>query len=166
MRQGLGHRPSQAAAIHSPGPDQRRPTVGHAEQQFRLAARRKNMNVRRAMIVGKDHEAQVCGAVDSRHLKITHLMGYSRAPQEAERQPVGTFEVPTAATSLEDEMARQSVTDGHSAGRPLTPLPRRGRRVPGREDGGKRTFDRLDLDRKMPTLASGTVGGGIGIAAA
>jgi hypothetical protein len=53
MRQGLGHRPSQVAAIHSPSPDQRRPTVGLAKQQLCFAARRENMNVRRAMIIEK-----------------------------------------------------------------------------------------------------------------
>jgi hypothetical protein len=79
IRQGLGHRPSQVAAIHSSGPHQRRPTIGLAKQQLRLAARRENMNVRRAMIVEEDDETQISGTVDGRHLKITHLMGYSRA---------------------------------------------------------------------------------------
>ena len=88
----------------------------------RLATRRESMNVRRAMIVEKDHEPQVSGTMDGRHLKITHLMGYSRAhPGRLSDRPVGTSQCPTAATSLEDEVARQGVTAVLAQGRSSRP---------------------------------------------
>ena len=73
------------------------------------------MNVRRAMIIEKDDEPQVSGAVDGRHAKITHPMGYSRAhPERLSDRPIWTFSVSTAATYQEDEVARQSGTDAYS----------------------------------------------------
>ena len=56
MRQGLGHRRRRLPRSIPRAPDPGRPTVGLAEQQLRLAARRENVNVRRAMIVEKDDE--------------------------------------------------------------------------------------------------------------
>jgi hypothetical protein len=56
-RQRLEHRPSQAHTIQPTRPDQRRPTVGRSEKKLRLAAVRKDVDMRRAMIVEKDDEA-------------------------------------------------------------------------------------------------------------
>jgi hypothetical protein len=66
-RQRLKHRPSQARAIQPARPDQRWPTVRRSEKKLRLATGSKDMDMRRAMIVQKDDEAQISGAMNGRH---------------------------------------------------------------------------------------------------
>jgi hypothetical protein len=46
---------------------QRRSAVGRPEKKLRLATGPKDVNMRRAMIVEKDDEAQISGAMNGRH---------------------------------------------------------------------------------------------------
>jgi len=66
-RQCLQHRSPQARTIQSASPNERWPTVQRSKKEFRFAAIRKHMDVRRAMVVENDDKPQVSGAMNSRH---------------------------------------------------------------------------------------------------
>ena len=66
-RQRLDHSPSQARAIQPTRPDQRWPAAGRPEKKLSLAAARKDVDMRRPMIVKKDDETQISGAMNGRH---------------------------------------------------------------------------------------------------